>query len=300
MRHKQQRGIMSFSDLLNQVDRALEGAQSHLLLSRLRERYRVAMVDEFQDTDPVQYRIFHRIFHRSQGLKDSSFRSFILIGDPKQSIYRFRGADIHSYLRATDETPAQHRHTLDTNWRSDGPLVAGVQAVFSSRPKPFLYDSIPLPDVKARHGSRFCQGEAVEICLVPRHPNAASDKAPGRDDALRHVVARVAAEIVAQQSSGLSIATSDLRSRPLVPGDVAVLCRTGRQLRLLQAELAERNVPAVLQTDESVFDTAEAEATMHVIRALIQPGNLMLQFNALASPMFGLDADELEWLRHDD
>lgn len=300
VRRKQQLGIMSFSDLLHHVDRALDGSQSQMLLSRLRERYRVAMVDEFQDTDPVQYRIFRRIFHRPDAGGDSDFRSFVVIGDPKQSIYRFRGADIHSYLQATDETPAEHRHTLETNWRSDKPLVDAVQAVFASRPQPFVYDNIPLPDVKARHADRFPKGAALEICFIPRQENAATDKAPGRDDALRHVVTRVAAEIVAQQNAGPSIVLSETPSRPLVPGDVAVLCRTGNQLRLIQAELAERNVPAVLQTDESVFDSAESEVTMHVIRALIQPGDLTLQSNALVTPLFGLTAEELEPLRHDE
>ena len=297
---KQQRGIMSFSDLLNQVDRALQASQGPRLLKRLRDRYRVAMVDEFQDTDPVQYRIFRRVFQVPHDAADASFRSFIMIGDPKQSIYRFRGADIHSYLQATDETPTQHRHTLDTNWRSDKPLVDAVQAVFASRENPFLYTSIPLPDVEAHHERRFSQRASLEICLVPRHPGADKNKAPGRDPALRHVVHRVAAEIVAQQNGRQTLSNADGRTRPLVPGDIAVLCRTGKQLRMLQAELAERNVPAVLQTDESVFDTAEAEATMHVLRALIQPGNLMVQFNALASPLFGQNADQLESLRHDE
>lgn len=300
VRRKQQRGIMSFSDLLNQVDRALQAAQGPQLLHRLRERYRVAMVDEFQDTDPVQYRIFRRVFQVAQDAADGSVRSFIMIGDPKQSIYRFRGADIHSYLQATDETPEAHRHTLDTNWRSDRPLVDGIQAVFACRENPFLYTSIPLPDVHAHHERRFSQRGAVEICLVPRDPAAKEGRTPGRDRALRHVVQRVAAEIVAQQNDGQTLCSGAAQTRPLVPGDIAVLCRTGRQLRMLQDELAERNVPAVLQTDESLFDTAEAETTMHVLRALVQPGNLMVQFNALASPLFGLNADELESLRHDE
>ncbi len=300
VRRKQQRGIMSFSDLLNQVDRALQTSQGPRLLKRLRERYHVAMVDEFQDTDPVQYRIFRRVFQVPEDAADTSFRSFIMIGDPKQSIYRFRGADIHSYLQATDEMPAQHRHTLDTNWRSDRPLVEGVQAVFACRENPFLYTSIPLPDVKAHHERRFSEPAAVEVCLVPRRPDADKNKAPGRDPALRHVVQRVAAEIVAQQNSGQTLSNGSGQTRPLAPGDIAVLCRTGKQLRMLQSELATRNVPAVLQTDESVFDTAEAEATAHVLRALVQPGDLTMQFNALASPLFGLNANDLEWLRRDE
>jgi len=299
-RRKQQLGIMSFSDLLHHVDHALVGPQGQSLLARLRERYTVAMVDEFQDTDPVQHRIFDRIFQQPAEDTESAVRSFVMIGDPKQSIYRFRGADIHSYLQATSDTPPEHRHTLGVNWRSDRPLVAGVQAVFGCRPRPFIYDNIPLPDVQAHHGGRFPDNAALEICLIPRQEDAGPDRAQNRDAALQHVGRRVAAEIVAQLNAGPTIVLSEGQSRSLVPGDIAVLCRTGKQLRLIQAELAARNVPAVLQTDESVFDTAEATATAHVLRALINPGDLRLQSNALVMPLFGLTAEQMETLGHDE
>lgn len=106
-------GIMGFNDLLHGVDSALSGERRQLLLDAIHDTFRVAMVDEFQDTDPVQYRIFQQLFQVSAfENQDERLRAFVMIGDPKQSIYRFRGADIHSYLRAEHQTPASNRYML--------------------------------------------------------------------------------------------------------------------------------------------------------------------------------------------
>jgi exodeoxyribonuclease V beta subunit len=296
-RRKRQLGVMSFSDLLHQVDVALGGSQGGLLLQRLRERYRVALVDEFQDTDPIQYRIFRRIFQEATAKGDGDLRAFVMIGDPKQSIYRFRSADIHSYLRAADATPAENRHSMRTNWRSDRSLVRAVQGVFASVDDPFLNEKIQLTDVDAHNPDRLTGGPALEITFVPRHRQAKVDKAPNQTLALKQIIPRVAADIAAQLNEPPRIVTADNKERAVVPGDLAVLCRTGKQLRLIQEELALRGVPAVLQTDESIFDTAEAEAVSHILRALLNPGSLTLLANALVTPVVGLTASKMEQLR---
>jgi exodeoxyribonuclease V beta subunit len=301
VQHRQQQlGVMSFGDLLHQVDTALAGSQRGLLLARLRERYRVALVDEFQDTDPVQYRIFRRIFQEASGGTAGKLRAFVMIGDPKQSIYRFRGADIHSYLRATEATPPDNRHSMGTNWRSDRSLVLAVQAVMASAKDPFLNKKIHLTEMGAAHADRLSAGPALEIAFVPRHPQAAVDEAPSQDLALKQVVPRVAADIVAQLNDPPQIEADDGRERAVIPADLAVLCRTGRQLQMIQAELARRGVPAVLQTEESIFDTAEATVASHLLRALLNPGNSTLLANALATPLVGLTAGEMEILRRDE
>ena len=290
-RRKQQLGVMSFSDLLHQVDAALAGPQQALLLARLRERYRVALVDEFQDTDPVQYRIFRKVFQdTAAGAGDGPLRAFVMIGDPKQSIYRFRGADIHSYLTATAETPDSQRHALGTNWRSDRSLVQAVQAVFAAVPDPFLNEQIRLTEVGAHYADRLLQEPALELTLVPRHPLAAPDEPPKQELALQQVLPCVVDDIVAQLNDPPELDLGDGRRRPVVPGDVAVLCRTGAQLRQLQELLAHRGVPAVLQTDESIFDTVEAQSVSHALQALLNPSDLTLLTTALASSLFGLTA----------
>ena len=295
-----ERGIMSFGDLLHKVDEALDGRQKDLLLESLREKYRVALVDEFQDTDPVQYRIFSRVFREAAEIPDPEVdRAFIMIGDPKQSIYRFRGADLAAYLEAERQTPAEHRHNMGTNWRSDRSLVNSVQAVFDSVSNPFLNEEIPLPEVDAHYDDRFRPGPAMSVSLIPRPEYQEPDKAMSRPAALELTVERLVEDIISQLQSDDEIRSGDGSWRRLEPSDIAVLCKAGYELRSIQQALADRGVASVLQTDESVFESVEAEAMLHVLRAVQNTTSLTRLFNALQTPVFGLNAQELDSLRDD-
>lgn len=295
-----ERGIMSFGDLLHKVDEALDGRQKDLLLDGLREKYRVALVDEFQDTDPIQYRIFSRVFREAVEIPDPEVdRAFIMIGDPKQSIYRFRGADLAAYLEAERQTPAEHCHNMGTNWRSDRSLVQSVQAVFESVTNPFLNKLIPLPEVDANYDDRFRPGPAMSISLVPRPEYVEAEAAVSVGTAFDVTVERLVEDIVVQLQSDDEMLTGEGDWRRIEPSDIAVLCKTGKQLRNIQQALADRSVASVLQTDESVFDSAEAEAMLHVLRAVQNTTNLTRLFNALQTPVFGLNAQQLESLRDD-
>ena len=295
-----ERGIMSFGDLLHKVDEALEGRQKELLLEGLREKYHVALVDEFQDTDPIQYRIFSRVFREAAEISDSEVdRAFIMIGDPKQSIYRFRGADLAAYLEAQQQTPAEHRHNMGTNWRSDRSLVNSVHAVFDSVSNPFLNAHIPLSNVDAHYDDRFRPGPAMSVSLISRPEYQDPDKAMSRTASLEIIVERLVEDIVSQLRSNDEIYTSDGEWRRLEPSDIAVLCRTGRELRNIQQALADRGVSSVLQTDESVFESAESESVLHVLRAVQNTTSLTRLFNALQTPVFGLNAEQLDTLRDD-
>ena len=131
---KQRRNIQSFDDLLIRLRRSLEKAGGDELSREVRKRYRAALIDEFQDTDPVQYAIFQNIFGKGGAI-------LFLIGDPKQAIYSFRGADLFAYLKAAGRV--DRRYTLDRNWRSEPGLIAAVNTVFGSRENAFLYPGDP-------------------------------------------------------------------------------------------------------------------------------------------------------------
>ncbi len=299
-KRRSERGIMSFGDLLHKVDEALDGRQKDLLLDGLREKYRVALVDEFQDTDPVQYRIFSRVFREAAEIPDPEVdRAFIMIGDPKQSIYRFRGADLAAYLEAERQTPAEHRHNMGTNWRSDRSLVDSVQAVFESVTNPFLNKQIPLPKVDANYDDRFRPGPAMSVSLIARPEYQDPDKTMSRKAALDATIQRLVEDVVSQLHSDDEICTGDDEWRSLEPSDIAVLCRTGRELRTIQQALADRGVASVLQTDESVFESVEAEAALHVLRAVQNTTSLTRLFNAMQTPVFGQDAQQLNSLGDD-
>ena len=139
---KQQKQWLSFDDLLTQLSAAIDEDDSELLTQRIRSLYPVAMIDEFQDTDPLQYSIFSRIYleHPQCGL--------FMIGDPKQAIYGFRGADIFTYIKARNQVSSHF--TLGTNWRSSSDMVAAVNQVFETPSSPFVYDDdIPFLSVKS-------------------------------------------------------------------------------------------------------------------------------------------------------
>ncbi|MHC4879534.1 MAG: UvrD-helicase domain-containing protein [Planctomycetota bacterium] len=299
---KRELGIMSFGDLLHQVDSALAGPQGELLLEQLRERYHVALVDEFQDTDPVQFRIFSRVFHEAATTicdAGESSRAFVMIGDPKQSIYRFRGADLQAYLQATRQTPASNRHSMGTNWRTDQSLVQAVQRVFETASDPFMDHDIVVPPIAAQFDDRLTEPSALIVTLVPRPDDCADESVPKNDVALNGVASRVAADIAADLARELVIPDRHGGQRPVRPSDIAVLARTGKHLRAIQAALRELGIPSVLQTDDSVYASNEAAALCHVLKAVLSPGSPTLMANALQTAVFGLTASQLVALTHD-
>ncbi len=121
-RRKRARGVMTYDDLLTRLDDALRTTGGTRVAQRLRDRYSVVLVDEFQDTDPTQWDIMRRAFG------ETGDTTLVLIGDPKQAIYAFRGADVYAYLDAADS--AGERADLTVNWRSDQGLIDAYDALF--------------------------------------------------------------------------------------------------------------------------------------------------------------------------
>ena len=270
-------GVQSFDDLLQQLAHALAGDTGPRLALRLAERYPVALVDEFQDTDPVQYGIFREIWGKAGTL--------FLIGDPKQAIYGFRGADIFSYLQAARDA-GERVFTLGTNRRSDPSLVAALNSLFSRPRAPFVLDGIefsPVDPAPEASDTLRCQGAPLpplEIAFL------SSVRDMGRDGRInktsRELAPRVAAHIAADLARGIT-----LDGEPLVPGHMAVLTRSNVQAAELQSELEKLGVDAVLLGDKSVFDTPEASELSFVLRALATPGDERAVIAALASSPFG-------------
>jgi exodeoxyribonuclease V beta subunit len=258
-RRKRVQRIYTYDDMLTRLADALadpaRGAPQ-----RLRDRYGVVLVDEFQDTDPVQWDILRRAFH--------GHTTLVLIGDPKQAIYAFRGADVVSYLDAT-ESARQHA-TLARNWRSDAPLLAALDTVFAGAA---LGDRrITVHPVEAAHHGQRLAGAPVD---TPRRirvaPRVGLPRAPKRDLAVvgpaRDLVARdAAADIAALLASPARVA-----GEAVVPGDVAVLVRTNEQGARIRDTLAAAGVPAVLSGTASVFGTPIAAEWLTLLEALEQP-----------------------------
>ncbi len=281
-RRKEQAGVMSFDDLLLRLDFALAGAHAQRLAASVRARHPAALIDEFQDTDPVQWAIFQRIWGEDGTL--------FLIGDPKQAIYAFRGADVFAYMDAARGVAEERRFTMDTNWRSDPSLVRGVSALFSRSRLPFVMSAIGLPEVKARPGAGdvFCDAEGqplsgLELLFAPR---PSKERRYGAED----VSAAVAAEISRLLAAGARIA-----GRPVGPGDIAILTRTNRQAFEAQRALRPYGIRSVVLGDQSVFeaDQPEARELSLILAAVAEPTKSSAVRAALTSELLGVTASEL-------
>ncbi len=253
---KRRLGVLSYDDLLSRLADALEDPGSPAR-ARMRARWSVVLVDEFQDTDPVQWRVLDRAF--------TGHATMVLIGDPKQAIYAFRGGDVVTYLQAAAGATA--RATLDTNHRSDQALLDSVQAVL--RGAALGDERIVVRDVAAAHHERRLSGAPVAAAFRLRvvDPVARGLSARAGIAALREVVATDLAEDVA----ALLASGATFEGRPLEPHQVAVLCEKRTQCELVRAALVARGLQAVVSGGGSVYDTEGAAQWVTLLEALEQP-----------------------------
>ncbi|HRD50224.1 MAG TPA: exodeoxyribonuclease V subunit beta [Candidatus Contendobacter sp.] len=300
---KRQQQAQSYDDLLLNLHDALKNPrQGAALAEALRHRYAAALIDEFQDTDPVQYEIFRSIYA-------GTGKPVFLVGDPKQAIYSFRGADIFAYLNARRDTA--YGYTLDVNWRSDPRLLTALNAVFGTvKTQPFLFDDIlfqpAIPADKKRHEPLWIQGR-LEPPLQLWFVDSADPKEPMGKGAANEGAARAtAAEIARLLNLGtrgqarIGAEPAADRSRPLAGGDMAVLVRSHRQGRLIRDHLLRLRVPSVQHADDSVFTTAEAQHLEWVLAAVAEPGDEGRVRAALASDLIGMSGEALYRLRDDE
>lgn len=257
----------------------------------LRRRYDIGLVDESQDTDPTQWQIIRSIFDESR---------LVVIGDPKQSIYSFRGADIESYLSAREG--ASGVRTLVTNWRSDGPLVAALDVLFAGAT--FGDERIAYRSVEAADAHRASRIKGVGPALRIRSVSSDLPIDCRRDgyyrvDAAREAVAAdTAAEVVRLLSSGVTIA-GPLGHRPLKPDDISVLCRTKKQVDLVRGQLGDRQVPSVSARTGGVLVTPAAEEWRRFLLGVERPDRLDLVRLAATTCLVGHTLAEVAALDDD-
>ncbi len=281
LRRKQLRRVIDYDDLLELLRDALVGGPDPgAAAERVRGPYRVVMVDEFQDTDPVQWDILRAAFH--------GHRTLVLIGDPKQAIYRFRGADVATYLRAAQVGEAQ---TLGVNWRSDAPVVEGLLHLMGGTA---LGDPriVVRPVQAGVSGRRLSGGAPVRLRQVAQHVVPGRDgKPPGVGPIRSAIVADVAAQVVE------SLRTSRLRAggaeRPLAPGDVAVLVRTNATASAVHDALVAAGVPAVISGAANVFTSTAARDWHLLLSALAGAGDPRLAAAVALTPFVGWDTTRL-------
>jgi exodeoxyribonuclease V beta subunit len=281
VRRKRMRGVRDYNDQLVLLADALADPDfGPVAAARIRSRYRVVLVDEFQDTDPLQWEILRVAFH--------GFVTLVLVGDPKQAIYSFRGADVLTYLDAV--RVADHRAELGTNWRSDAGLVRALHHLYGG--VALGHDDIVAHPVTAAHEPSRVPGGAP---LRLRHLDRAAFGSPDLayvGVARPHIARDVAADVVATLSSGQQI-VEEGGPRPLRSSDIAVLVRSRDQGSLVCEALDRAGVPCVLAGGSSVFTTVAATAWQRMLAALEQPQRPERVRLAALSPLLSYAADEL-------
>ena len=275
---KSQKNIQFFDDLLILVKQALASESGNPLADAVRQKYHAALVDEFQDTDSVQYEIFSRLFSDPGSL-------LFMIGDPKQAIYSFRGADIFSYLKAARD--AQSKFTLTDNWRSEPQLIAATNTLFSNLKQPFLFKDIKFEPARAgkNHTGKPQKG-LTPMTIWYLDSRRYSDK--GRP-VPKTAATRLLAEAVAEEIFRLISSKSDSWR----PGDMAVLVRTNRQARLINRCLSARGLPSVLHSTGNIFDSREAMEIEKILLSISAPNNPGFLKAALTMDMMGARGEDL-------
>ncbi|MCZ4499518.1 MAG: recB [Marmoricola sp.] len=257
---KRRAGIFTFDDMLSRLKDAVKKPGSPAA-ERMRARWEVVLVDEFQDTDPVQWAVLEDAFATESRL--------VLIGDPKQAIYAFRGGDTPTYLRAVGGHPIQ---TLDTNYRSDASVVDALQEL--TRGAELGDERIRVHPVTAdRKGSSLSVGGGVRIRQVRRDGFSLTKSGTINIGKVRdHVAADLAADVARQLAEGVQLAPRNSAPRPLDPGDIAVLLHSAKDdAPRIQAELAKRGIPSVINAAESVMVSEASRHWLRLLEALEKP-----------------------------
>jgi exodeoxyribonuclease V beta subunit len=287
---KRRAGLFDFSDMLRLVAKALAdpGPAGSALLQALRHRYRHALIDEFQDTDDVQWSIFQRIF-----VEPGGNHALTVIGDPKQAIYGFRGADVHAYLgaRQTLQAAGASRMVLDRNFRSTAEIIEATNLMFDQSAEFFRRESGITYDQPVRCGRK-------DLCLVAPSVTApvvvfgVATTQPSLRTARAH--ATVQSAIVGELRSLLDPASPlRLRSqdgdRKLRARDVFILTFTNAESHAIGRALGAASIPYAFYKLGNLFESPEAAEVLAVLRAIAEPEDRNLRAQALLTGFFDLD-----------
>ncbi len=287
-RLKQQRGLLSFDDMIEHLHLAIcKADNSGPFAATLARQFPLIMVDEFQDTDPKQYEIFHHIHDAG------TEHTLIMIGDPKQAIYSFRGGDIFTYMQAQND--ADHVWTLSTNWRSTPAMIEAFNHVFAHN-NAFTYEAIRYHDSR-RPPADKCKARALSIggeeqtaMVFEPIPEGDDGNLPTTKEAVHDLIHSATAKRIAGM---LTDKTSKIGDRKLQPGDIAVLVREKTEATALQEHLLNYGIRSVTITDESVWNTDEAASLTQLIMAIATPGDRGAARQALGAPILGLSIEEI-------
>lgn len=283
---KREQRLQSYDDQLQNLHSALADGNTTWLADSLRTRYPVALIDEFQDTDPLQFDIFSRIYH-------SDDAPLFLVGDPKQAIYSFRNADLHTYLQARQVV--QSTTTLASNQRSSAGLIAALNKLFGTNPQAFMLPGLDYHPVQFGQKKRMAFTDTtspaadLQVWMLPHQEGQVLSNRAARDWAAAATASEIARLVLGGAAGHIA-----LDGRPLAPGDIAVLVRSHVQAAWMRDALAQRGVASIEISQQSVFQSSDAADVDTVLRAIIEPSRQGLVLAALATPLMGCHAARID------
>jgi len=267
--YKRRENALSFNDLLHQLDQALSSEKGDRLTSSIASLFDAAFIDEFQDTDPTQYQILSRIFGQGD-------HYLTLIGDPKQAIYRFRGADIFAYFAAAER--ADNRLELHTNYRSKRELVSSVNQLFGNAVEGFAYQEIKYNDISPSPKALEAPIGGTFRFLINEAPNGQFHNTTEKTDSI------------------VSASVSEIQAlaKNFAPEDIAVLVNENKQADQIKKRLNKAGIESLIIGERSIFECEEAEAFEQLLRALSRPNKIAYARAALLTPIFGYSLSDFE------
>lgn len=291
---KQEKRVVAFDDMLTDLYKALHNPDLPWLPGVLRQQFPAALIDEFQDTDPLQYAIFRSIYGESD-------LPVFMVGDPKQAIYSFRNADLHTYFAARAEV--DYHYTLPENHRSISGLIDACNTVFSVNSRAFLQSGLDFLPV--RRGNRE-QPELLDLSATEPASSLTIWRLPDENGEWieRSRAKERSVEATADEIARLLNASAEgklaIGGKPVCAGDMAVLVRSHREAAMMGEALSRRGIGSVSLSHDSVFASREARELESVLAALLSPGSESLLKAALSTEMLGLDASEMAALSDDE
>ncbi|MFZ2063916.1 MAG: UvrD-helicase domain-containing protein [Candidatus Binatus sp.] len=299
---KRERGTLDYEDMLAWLADALDGARGKSLATTLRERYRVILIDEFQDTDELQWKIFRRVFVEGGG------NLVYVIGDPKQAIYGFRGADVHAYLEAREQlsTSGAATVTLRENFRSTADTIEACDLIFEQKAVPSLFTGKIQYDPPAECGRPALRAVAANgnsiapVTLVKFAPRGERHKFSRRmREAIGLGIAHAIRRIIEEPDRAIKICDEGHAPRKITAREIYVLTRTNRDSVEIAKHLRQAGVPFAFYKQDGLFQTREASYVLDVLRGIDEPGRRSNRLKACASPFFAVDYSDLGRLDDD-
>lgn len=274
---KEKKNGLGFDDLLQKVEANLD----QKLADKISTQYPIALVDEFQDTDPIQYSIFKKIY------KDQDAALF-MIGDPKQAIYSFRGADLFTYFEATTDVSEEQRYSLNNNYRSSEALIDAVNKVFNRNKQPFVFEeplfrNADFPSGKDKKKLTLSGKNQAPLAFVDCNIEELN-AGPARE---------TISDYVAAQIQKLLVGEYRIDDKPVKPNDIAVLVRKKKEATLIQETLHSYGIKSIARSNESIFKTRECEDLKILLKAVIDHSNSNLVRTAMIGSFIGYTSNDI-------